>query len=169
MTPGSQCLCRHEYDSLQAGGPFLETPGNLSGPKSNSWNPVAVKSYSFNMFQIQGKAKLMSSFKAWNLLLWKIQKSSCDPKSFETFEKRATGSSVEITRGRKYRSLVTSFETVHQVPIFWLRVISLLAGCDNISLYLLMVCSPIIKDKPKTELIAKGNTKTTSLFNCHVF
>ena len=40
-------------------GPFLEKPGNLSGPKSNSLNyvPLAVKSCSFNMFQIQGKAK----------------------------------------------------------------------------------------------------------------
>ena len=32
--------------------PFLERPGNLSGPKSNSWNydPVAVESCCFNMF-----------------------------------------------------------------------------------------------------------------------
>ena len=39
--------------------PFLEKPDNLSGPKSNSLNyvPLAVKSCSFNMFQIQGKAK----------------------------------------------------------------------------------------------------------------
>ena len=34
-------------------GPFLERPGNLSGSKSNSFNfdPLAVKSCSFSMFQ----------------------------------------------------------------------------------------------------------------------
>ena len=146
-------------------GPFLERPGNLSGPKSNYWNPVAVKSYSFDMFQIQGKEKLLSSFKAWNLLLWKMQKDSCHPKSFGTFEKRATGSSAEIERGRKYRNQVTSFKTIYHAPIFWLGVISLLAGYDNISLYFLMVCSAVIRDKPTTGLLAKGNTKTAFMFN----
>ena len=133
-----------------------------------SWNPVAVKSYSFNMFQIQGNAKLLWSFKAWNLLLWKIRNDPCHPKSFGTFEKRATGSSAEIERGRKYRNLVTSFETIHQALTFWLRVISLLAGYNNLSPYLLMVCCAIIKDKPKTGLITKGNTKTAFMFNCYV-
>ena len=35
-------------------GSFLERPGNLSSPKSNSWNcdPLALKTWSFNMFQI---------------------------------------------------------------------------------------------------------------------
>jgi len=75
------CLCRFQFANYGCGrlqiifisellfgsdcffdytrGPFLEGPGNLSGPKSNSWNydPLAVKSCSFNMFQMQGKAK----------------------------------------------------------------------------------------------------------------
>ena len=47
------------FDCETGPRPFLERPGNLSGPKSNSWNydPLAVKSCSFNMFHIQGKAK----------------------------------------------------------------------------------------------------------------
>ena len=40
-------------------GPFLKRPGNLPGPKSNSsnYNPLAVKSCSFNMFQMKERAK----------------------------------------------------------------------------------------------------------------
>ena len=38
---------------IQIWGPFLERPGNLSRPESNSLNydPLTVKSCSFNMFQ----------------------------------------------------------------------------------------------------------------------
>ena len=45
--------------SQKTSGPFLERPGNLSDPKSNSWNydPLAVKSCSFNMFRFRYKER----------------------------------------------------------------------------------------------------------------
>ena len=48
-------------------------------------DPLAVKSCSYNMFYILGKA----SFKALNVFLLKIQRDLYQPKSFGKFEKRA--------------------------------------------------------------------------------
>ena len=44
------------------------------------------------MFHVSGEAKELRSFKAWNVLLLKIQRDLCHPKSFRTFEKRASAS-----------------------------------------------------------------------------
>ena len=46
-----------KWGNLMTRGPFLERPGNLLGPKRNSLNydPLAVKTRSFNMFQIKEK------------------------------------------------------------------------------------------------------------------
>ena len=46
-------LVKKQHEAWESRGLFLERSSNLSGPKSNFWNydPLAVKSCSFNMFR----------------------------------------------------------------------------------------------------------------------
>ena len=69
-------------------GPFLERPGNLSGPKSNSRNcdPLAVKKLRF-MFLYQNvsdikKVKVTAKFRSLKHLLVKDAKGFISPEKF---------------------------------------------------------------------------------------
>ena len=71
-------------------GPFLERPGNLSGPKSNSWNyySLVVKSCFFNIFQIK-EGKITAKFQSLNRVLVEDTKGFISPEKFR--DVRETG------------------------------------------------------------------------------
>ena len=67
--------------------------GNLSGPKDTSldYDPLDVKSCSFNMFQKYGKKKITAKFQSLKCVLIEDTKGFKLPQKFRTFKKRAPG------------------------------------------------------------------------------
>ena len=101
------------------------------------------------MFQIKGKAKKLPSFKPWNVFQLNMQRDSCHPKSFGTFEKRAPGICfTKVSKTFRYRkascqiaicvfwkaALLTCFEckkNQEDCEIWWLRNTALLRCNGN--------------------------------------
>ena len=78
----------HDYKvssyKQEALGTISQKTGNLSGPKNTSldYDPLDVKSCSFNMFQKYGKTKITAKFQSLKCVLIEDTKGFKSPQKF---------------------------------------------------------------------------------------